>query len=323
MSKEIDNFNKKYQTEIALDKPEIDVLNKKIGNEGLKQLCSFKFTNLEQLLLEENGITNIDMLASNKFGDKLTAIDFSTNKLKSIDILVKCNFPALIHLFLNSNQLTSIDVLAKVKFPLLKELNLSANKIKSIDILGKVNFPALKELDLSKNEISNIDILGHTKFPELSNLYLEQNKITSIDILGKFNCNKLEKLKLEKNKLKSIDILTKVDFSSLTYLSVGDDTIWDKVDCLTKVNFKVLEDLYLYLNDSINRETKKIQDIITYFEEKKITFNFISCDDDNGAVGVTGVEDDLDLCGSNFTDCKSCQNNTMGFESLLDNENLF
>ena len=318
MSKEIENFNKKYKTEIGLDNPEIDVLSKKIDNDGFKILCSIKFNKLEQLLLEENEISNIDSLANNKFGNKLTAIDLSTNKLKSIDILSKCNFPSLTHLFLNSNQLTSIDVLAKVNFPSLKELNLSSNKIKSIDILQKVNFHTLTELDLSKNEISNIDVFSNIKFPELHVLTLDQNKITSINPLANFNCSKLEKLKLENNNLKSIDVLKTLNFANLTYLSVGDDTLGDRVDCLKDIKFKVLEDLYLYLNDLINRETPKIQDIINYFEGKGISFNFISCDDDNGR--DVGLDDDLDLGGSNFTDNK---NNTGGFDFLLDNENLF
>ena len=35
------------------------------------------------------------------------------------------------------------------------------------------------------------------------------------------------------------------------------------------------------MNDKIDREKENIQEIVNYFEEKNITFNFISCDDDN------------------------------------------
>ena len=317
MSKDLENFNKKYKTELTIDIPEIDLLSKKIGNDGLKIICGIKFTKLDQLLLEENEISNIDILSKNKFGNKLTAIDLSTNKLTSIEILAKCDFPCLIHLFLTGNQLTSIDILAKCNFPCLQELNLSTNKLKNIDIFNNVKFPNLKELDISKNEISSIDVFAKVKFPQLTQLCLDQNKINSIDVLAKFDCSKLEKLKLEKNNLKSIQVLTKINFANLTYLSVGDDTLGDNVECLTKVNCKVLEDLYLYLNDLINRETPKIQDIVNYFEGKNVTFNFISCDDDNG--GDFGQDDDLDL-GGGVGDNK---NNTGGFDFLLDNENIF
>ena len=318
MSKELDAFNKKYKTEITLNQEEVDLLSKKIGNDGLKILCGIKFTKLDQLLLEENEISNIDVLATNKFGNKLTALDLSSNKLTSVDILAKCNFPSLIHLFLNSNQLSSIDILAKLNFPKLQELNLASNKIKSIDVFANVKFPTLKELDISKNEISNINVLAKVKFPELKQLYLDQNKIDNIDVLAKFDCSKLEKIKLEKNNLKSIEVLTKVNFSNLTYLSIGDDNLGENVNCLTKINFKVLEDIYLYLNDSINRETPKIQEIINHFEDKGITFNFISCDDENG--GDMGLDDDLELGGGPAGDNKK---NNDGFDFLLDNENIF
>ena len=129
MSKEVKNFNSKYKTEISENIEELDVLGKKIGDEGLKILCTIKFNKLTQLLLEENEIKNIDVLAKNNFGTKLIALDLSTNKLTSIDALSKVDFPFLNHLFLNTNQLSSVDVLTKVNFKKLKELNLSSNSI--------------------------------------------------------------------------------------------------------------------------------------------------------------------------------------------------
>ena len=277
----VKSFNSKYKTDISEDIEELDALGKKIGDDGLKALCSIKFKKLRQLLLEENNISNIDVLAKNNFGKNLIALDLSTNKISSINVLAKVNFPSLNHLFLNSNKLSSIDIFSKVNFPTLKELNLSANKLNSIDILAKVNFPQLKELDLSKNQINNIDVLAVAKFPDLEDLCLDQNKISSIDSFSKIKCDKLKKLKLDKNNLRNIDILEKISFNKLNYLSIGDDTLGDKVDCLTKIKFGELEELYLYLNDTIDRETEKIQGIATYFEDKGVTFNFVSCDDDN------------------------------------------
>ena len=66
-----------------------------------------------------------------------------------------------------------------------------------------------------------------------------------------------------------------------------------------------LKELYLYLNDKIDRESDKIQGIANYFEEKGISFNFISCDDDNDMNNVDNFNDGGDLGG---------------FKGLLDNE---
>ena len=169
-----------------------------------------------------------------------------------------------------------------------------------------MKFPQLKQLDLSKNQIVDISPFAKANFQELEELSLDQNKIASIDILVNMKCQNLKKLKFEKNNVNNVDILEKIPFPKLNYLSLGDDTLGEKVDVLKKIKFGELEDLYLYLNDKIDRETEKIQGIVNYFEEKGVTFNFISCDDDN----------DNDMGGDNFGD----GGDLGGFKDLLDND---
>jgi len=301
----LQKFNSKYKLEITESTTELDALSKKIGDEGLKLLCSIKFKKLDQLLLEENDIQSIECLPKNNFGKDLIALDLSTNKISNIEPLSKVTFPNLHHLFLNNNQISSLDVFAKVNFPALKELNLSSNKIESINIFINVKFPQLKQLDLSKNQISDISPLAKINFQELEDLCLDQNKIESIDALLNMNCKNLKKLKFEKNNIKSVDILEKIAFPKLNYFSLGDDTLGESVEVLKKIQFGELEDLYLYLNDKIDRESEKIQGIVNYFEEKGISFNFISCDDDNDVNNDDNFNDGGDLGG---------------FKGLLDNE---
>ena len=305
----VSKFNSKYKTEISETTEELDALSKKIGDEGLKLLCTIKFKKLVQLLLEENDIQNIDCLQKNNFGKNLIAIDLSSNKISNIDVLAKVSFPSLHHLFLNGNQITKIDILSQVKFPELKEFNLSANKIESINILEKAYFPQLKQLDLSRNQISDITILAKTNFPYLEELLLDQNKISSIDVFVNINCENLKKLKFEKNCIKSIDILEKIFFKKLNYISLGDDTLGEKVEVLKKIKFGELEDIYLYLNDNIDREKDNIQGIVNYFEEKSISFNFISCDDDN--------DNDIVLDDGEFNS-NNKNDDLGGFKDLLD-----
>ena len=306
----LSKFNSKYETKIEENTEELDVFRKKIGDEGLKLLCTVKFKKLSQLLLEENAIENIDCLSKNYFGKGLIALDLSSNKISNIDSLAKVDFPLLNHLFLTSNQITSINIFSKVNFPSLKELNLSANKIESIKVLETVNFPELKQLDLSKNQITDINSLAKSKFKRLEELNLDQNKISSIDILVDLKCENLKKLKLEKKNVKNIDILEKIEFKKLNYLSIGDDTLGEKVEILKKVKFGDLEDLYLYLNDNIDREKDNIQGIVNYFEEKGVTFNFISCDDDNDN-DIGGDQDEFNAPKKDDLD---------GFGAILDSE---
>ena len=303
----LSKFNSKYKTEITEDTTELDVLGKKIGDEGLKIICSIKFKKLDQLLLEENDIQSIECLPKNHFGKDLIALDLSTNKISNLEPLSKVVFPNLHHLFLNNNQITSIDILGKVNFLDLKELNLSSNKIESIKIFENIKFPQLKQLDLSKNQIIDLTPLSKANIPDLEDLCLEQNKIESIDILLNIKFKNLKKLKFEKNNIKNVEILEKIPLNKLNYLSLGDDTLGEKVDVLKKIKFGELEDIYLYLNDKIDREKDNIQGIVNYFEEKGINFNFISCDDDNDFNNEDNFKDGGDLGG---------------FKDLLDNDDF-
>ena len=81
-----------------------------------------------------------------------------------------------------------------------------------------------------------------------------------------------------------------------------------------KIKFGELENIYLYLNDSIDRKTQKIQGIATYFKDKGAIFNFISCDDDNDN-DVYFYNDDLNIGGGK-------NNNLDGFDVLLNNDAL-
>ncbi len=110
--------------------------------------------------------------------------------------------------------------------------------------------------------------------------------------------------------MKNIDILEKIEFKKLNYLSIGDDTLGEKVEILKKVKFGDLEDLYLYLNDNIDREKDNIQGIVNYFEEKGVTFNFISCDDDNDN-DIGGDQDEFNAPKKDDLD---------GFGAILDSE---
>ena len=82
------------------------------------------------------------------------------------------------------------------------------------------------------------------------------------------------------------------------------------MEVLKKIKFKDLEDLYLYLNDNIDREKENIQGIVNYFEEKNVNFNFISCDDDN--------DNDINLDDEEFNNDNK-NDDLGGFKDLLDN----
>ena len=146
-------YNTKYKTNIEdIDIKELNLSNRYIRNEGLKELIKIKFKELKVL--------NVDI-----------------NEISDINILEKVNFKELKELNLSYNYISDIDILEKVNFKELKLLDLSFNEISDIDILEKVNFKKLKILDLSQNYISDINILEKVNFEELKKLNLSSNEI--------------------------------------------------------------------------------------------------------------------------------------------------
>ena len=100
---EIYSTLKKFNIE-EINRQEINLNKRYIGNEGLKDLVKISFTKLEVL-------------------------DLGENKISHINILEKVNFKELKELHLADNNISDIKVLEKVKFEKLELFYLDGNEI--------------------------------------------------------------------------------------------------------------------------------------------------------------------------------------------------
>ena len=281
----IKKFNEKYNTEIDIDKSEIEVFSRQIGNDDFKLLCSINFNkNIEKLVLEENYISDIKPIETNHFGNKMVLLDLSSNGISDINSLGKVDLRNLKNLFLNNNKIISIDIICQISFPNLTELNLSSNQINSIETLVKSNLPSLKELYLSKNKINSIESLSNSNFPNLRVLAMDENSINSIDVLIKVNLPEIKELRLEKNKIQSIKLIDKVLLPKLRFLSIGDEVLEDNIDNLKEISFPFLKTLYLYFSDKININSEKITSIKKHLEKIGIHFHTAKISDVNNSL---------------------------------------
>lgn len=103
----INNFNSKYSTKLNKDNTYINLSSKKIQDDGFKLLSKIRFSELNELDLSKNEITNIIYIK------KLLSIN---NKLKLI--------------ILRNNCIEDITPLEGAKFNKLQKLDLSENNIK-------------------------------------------------------------------------------------------------------------------------------------------------------------------------------------------------
>ena len=123
------DFNKKYNLNIKdINVEKIDLRWKKLGNDGLNDLCKIKFNELKELILNNNNISDIKPLEKVKF-DKLEILDLSQNKISDLSILKNVSFKGLRQLYLGYNNISDIIIFGKDIFPYLETLSLSDNKI--------------------------------------------------------------------------------------------------------------------------------------------------------------------------------------------------
>ena len=89
----------------------LDLKNKNLGNDGIKNLVNY--SNIKELDLSENNISDIKVLERVKF-EKLEKLDLRRNKISNIEILKIVNFRELKELDLSRNYISDIKVLERV-----------------------------------------------------------------------------------------------------------------------------------------------------------------------------------------------------------------
>jgi len=246
----------------------LDLIQIKIGNNGFSQLCNIEFKELKYLDLNNNNISNINVLKNAKF-ENLEILNLGNNFIEDINAFGDINFKKLKELYLYNNKIFNIKAISNAKIPKLKILSLSDNNISDINVFEKVNFTELKQLYLDnkienyniiketidskikniykKNLIADIRVLGNVNFKKLEILSLGNNSISDINILSKVNFPELRCLILKNNEISDISIFEKNKFENLEVLSLGNNKISD-ICVFSKLHFKSLKKLYLEYN---------------------------------------------------------------------------
>ena len=169
-------------------------------------------TNLQKLNLGTNQLTNVDVLSNLT---NLQMLDLSSNQLTNVDVL--SSLTNLQMLDLSSNQLTNVDVLSSLTN--LQYLSLNSNQLTNVDSLS--NLTNLQELDLVNNQLTNVDSLS--SLVNLKQLWLSYNNLTNVDSL--FDLTELRNLDLNDNQITNIDHITHL--SNLHTLNLGNNQISD------------------------------------------------------------------------------------------------
>ena len=164
---------------------------------------------LEDLYLDDTGITNVDFLLG---CTKLISLEINSNDISNIDCITAPNLTSL------GISYTSIRAVSFDKYPLLKYLTINDCKLRdwtSLSALTKLRFlqaddcglktmgesvlPKLSWLSASNNGLTAFPF---ELYPKLKTLDISSNEITAIDGLNL--CPRLKSLKLQHNHITNI-----------------------------------------------------------------------------------------------------------------------
>ena len=243
----IDSYNDKNNSNITneaiLSDSQLATITKLVcKNKNVNDLSGLdKLTNLTELNLMENNISNIDLTSNTNImyvelsGNPLiTSIDLSKNiKLKEI--------------YFRNNSLKNIDLSNNID---LEIIDLYSNEISKIDFTNNVNLkavelsgnPLITSIDLSKNikleeiyfmndSLKSIDLSENTA---LRILNIGYNELSSIDLSNNIN---LEYLNLESNFLASLDLSKNIKLIEITAsLNSINNISLPNIDSVTKLD---------------------------------------------------------------------------------------
>jgi Leucine-rich repeat (LRR) protein len=185
----------------------------------------FTFLNLNDnslSLFEANAFSNLSFLAGISFSKNLikalnfqhafqytlknlTKVDFSSNKISSVDSSFFLKFPSLTSLDLSNNNFYSILKDYFLNLNKLEQLKLSQNQILTIELGSFDAITKLKILDLKNNLIYELNNNLFRNLMSLKELILSKNKLESIKKLDFNGLSSLSLLDLSENQLKSLD----------------------------------------------------------------------------------------------------------------------
>ena len=125
-----------YIEDIDIEK--LEFYQNEFVNDILEDLHKAEFKRLKKLNLNDNYLSDINVLRKMKLNE-LLILDLGHNRIEDIQVLEHVKFEKLEILCLNNNYISDINVLEKTNFKNLKELYLNNNNISDIEILKNVD----------------------------------------------------------------------------------------------------------------------------------------------------------------------------------------
>jgi len=219
-----------------------------------------KLTNLKQLTLDNNGITQLPTQAFTNF-KQLQMLSLRYNAISSaIDQGALDNLPASLQtIYLDKTSINALPKRILQNLSNLRSLSLAQNSINSVNKDDLQNVPTVSVLYLNENPINSIDINAFTYLKQASDIQLKKTSLPSIDlaVFSPVTSSGQVDLCLDNNdQLKSLTVTAADKFPSKatvylrnTGLETIDRKIGDFINHITDVRIDISNSQHLKCDD--------------------------------------------------------------------------
>ena len=260
--KEMENMIYHLEKSHKTQQEALEQLNKdfKIDFEGNELKLSLRWK--RELERKKLGDVGFQLLSKIQFTD-LKDIDVSNNSISNINALNDMVLPHLEYINMSENNITDVEPIAKLDSKNLKEIFLQDNRIKDFSPFLSSNFPALERLRIENNNF-NKDLQEFKDFIKGFNEKKKGEIIYEAKTLDEFkrkykveidpvmNIISLNDLRAEDTLLQELYYILKPDIKILE-ISLRNNDI-KNASCISRIPYKYLKIIDLSMNNISNLE---------------------------------------------------------------------
>lgn len=258
-----------------------NLIRKKLGDIGFQLLSKIQFTDLKDINVSNNSISNISAL-NDMVLPHLEFINMSENEITDVEPIAKLDSKNLKEIFLQRNRIKDFSPFLRSQFPALERLRIENNNfnkdlqefkdfIKKLSnkINGEIIYVA-KTLDEFKRKYK-VEIEEDMKIIGLNDLRAQDILLQELYYVLEPDIKILE-ISLRNNDIKNVSLISRIPYKSIRIIDLSMNNI-SNLEFILEMKSKNLRELYL--NDNLLNDIScliKIYDPALHKDNEKEKF---------------------------------------------------
>ena len=246
-------LNRDFELDFEGNELKLSLRGRNLGDIGLQLLSKIQFTDLKDINLSNNSISNISAL-NDMVLPHLEFINMSENNITDVEPIAKLDSKNLKEIFLHRNRIKDFEPFLSSNFPALERLRIENNNFNKDlqefkDLLekykGKIIYVA-KTLDEFNNKYK-VEIDKEMKIISLNDLRAQDTLLQELYYILEPDIKILE-ISLRNNDIKNVSLISRIPYKSIRIIDLSMNKI-SNLEFILEMKSKNLKELYL--NDNL------------------------------------------------------------------------